>query len=202
MIRDINGKEMLTFKEEKYHWPLFVGPDTYAFGYEIKNPLNKNLQFRDEEKFGNGTISGSHGFLSPDGHVTITHYIADANGYHSIVESFTDPSFNLRGRKVKNKNDILKSSTTISSIRTDGGLLERTDPIPHAVRDKILNQYDIDLGSSTSSSISLHPKLVNVLNGNVPLAGETTDIKGEKKIGFFIPTSFPLSPFQVPNNKS
>lgn len=30
------------------------GPETYAFGYEIKSPLNDNVQFREEEKFGDG----------------------------------------------------------------------------------------------------------------------------------------------------
>lgn len=60
------------------------GPGTYAFGYDIDEPENNNVQFRNEEKLSNGTIIGSFGYLRPDGLVQIVNYVADHLGYRCV----------------------------------------------------------------------------------------------------------------------
>lgn len=57
------------------------GPGTYSFGYDIEDPEKDNIQFRDEQRFPNGTVKGSYGYLRPDGMVQIVHYTADKEGY-------------------------------------------------------------------------------------------------------------------------
>lgn len=59
----------------------YLGPGTYAFGYEIEDAETKNVQFRDEERLANGTVRGSYGVLYPDDTLQITKYIADKLGY-------------------------------------------------------------------------------------------------------------------------
>lgn len=162
-------------------WKMYEnpGPETYAFGYEIKSPHNNNAQFREEEKFGDGSIHGSHGYVRPDGYVSVTHYTADESGFHSAVESFMDPSFPEGG----------------TQFPTDDGLMVRADTI----KDIISKQHGID---ATEGLKHLHPKIASVINGEVSLTSKHTDAQGERRIGFFIPDNFHLSTFEVPTNKT
>lgn len=57
------------------------GPGTYIFGYDVEDSKTNNVQFRNEEKHFNGTVTGSYGYMQPDGNILIVHYIADKLGY-------------------------------------------------------------------------------------------------------------------------
>lgn len=57
------------------------GPGTYAYGYDIEDPATGNIQFKQEERHLNGTVTGSYGYVEADGKPRVLHYISDHNGY-------------------------------------------------------------------------------------------------------------------------
>ena len=47
----------------------------------MEDPKHGNIQFRQEERHPNGTVTGSYGVVEADGNVKVVHYIADEHGY-------------------------------------------------------------------------------------------------------------------------
>ncbi|XP_067001104.2 cuticle protein 19 [Anabrus simplex] len=72
---------------ESYNEIDHQGPGTYAFGYDIDDAKTGNTQFRQEERFPNGTVAGSYGLVEPDGNVRVVHYVADHLGYRVMIEN-------------------------------------------------------------------------------------------------------------------
>lgn len=60
---------------------LTGNPDTYSFGYDISDPNTGNFQYRSEERYPNGTVVGSYGFVDPTGAPRTYNYVADEKGY-------------------------------------------------------------------------------------------------------------------------
>ncbi|KAL7050657.1 hypothetical protein ACKWTF_004165 [Chironomus riparius] len=131
------------------------GPGTYAFGYEIEDAPTGNVQFRDEQRHKNGSVTGSYGVLLPNNVLHITRYIADHLGYRASSET-----------KKKTPNTPLRIELqlqpTVSSISTQGENQEypfiqsTTTPIPSPfetmkpsidplVASQIYQQHNINL---------------------------------------------------------
>ncbi|KAK6620543.1 hypothetical protein RUM43_010835 [Polyplax serrata] len=63
-----------------------LGLGTYAYSYNIDDPLTGNVQFKQEERHKNGAVTGSYGYVDANGvPVTVT-YIADENGFRMKIE--------------------------------------------------------------------------------------------------------------------
>nr|XP_022907427.1 uncharacterized protein LOC111418946 [Onthophagus taurus] len=59
---------------------------SYSFGYDIEDDSTRNVQFRNEHRHENGSVTGSYGYLQPDGNLHKVTYIADQYGYRASVE--------------------------------------------------------------------------------------------------------------------
>ncbi|XP_070489813.1 homeobox protein 2-like [Chironomus tepperi] len=137
------------------------GPGTYAFGYEIEDPASGNVQFRDEQKHKNGSVTGSYGVLLSNNVLHITRYIADHRGYRASSET-----------KKKNPNTPLRIELqlqpTTSSTSAQGENQEypfsqsTTTPIPSpfetmkpsidpVVASQIYQQHQINVNPSQNN---------------------------------------------------
>lgn len=51
------------------------------FGYDVFDPETGNTQFRSEERYPNGTVVGSYGYMDALGRSHRYDYVADDKGY-------------------------------------------------------------------------------------------------------------------------
>ncbi|XP_038210553.1 pupal cuticle protein Edg-84A-like [Zerene cesonia] len=64
---------------------FYRGSDgTYTFGYDVLDPESGNTQFRTEERYSNGTVVGSYGYIDALGKSRRYDYIADEKGYRVV----------------------------------------------------------------------------------------------------------------------
>ncbi|CAG4941717.1 unnamed protein product [Parnassius apollo] len=69
----------------RYYFNRVQGyPGAYTFGYDISDPGTGNMQYRNEERYPNGTVVGSYGYLDPFGSTRRYQYVADEKGYRVI----------------------------------------------------------------------------------------------------------------------
>ncbi|XP_028168283.1 pupal cuticle protein Edg-84A-like [Ostrinia furnacalis] len=61
-------------------------PGTYAFGYDVHDPQTGNTQFRTEERYPNGTVVGSYGYVDGNGRPHRYNYVADEKGYRLMTD--------------------------------------------------------------------------------------------------------------------
>ncbi|KRF98988.1 uncharacterized protein Dwil_GK26773 [Drosophila willistoni] len=186
------------------------GPNTYAFGYEIEDPLTQNIQFRDERRYVNGTIEGSFGYVRPDKLIEITHYKADeASGYLAQRQSFRagdNPPPGASKWPTRRPEIILDLNRPTS----DSNMKVTWDPNSHlnlsvnAVADKVEHQlkqqHGLDLNHIDVAKDVLQPAVLDVINGKAPLrTNATTGGMSFKTVHNFIPEGFPIVPFELPS---
>ncbi|XP_034824749.1 cuticle protein 16.8-like [Maniola hyperantus] len=70
-----------------YYTNIDGHPGTYAFGYNVFDPDTGNTQYRSEEKYPNGTVVGSYGYIDPRGRSRRVDYEADEKGYRIMNEA-------------------------------------------------------------------------------------------------------------------
>lgn len=61
-------------------------PGTYSFGYDVLDAWSGNTQYRNEERYPNGTVVGSYGYIDAYGRPLRYRYIADERGYRVTKE--------------------------------------------------------------------------------------------------------------------
>ncbi|XP_072940686.1 uncharacterized protein [Epargyreus clarus] len=91
-----------------YNTDIGGDPGTYSFGYDVWDPATGNTQFRSEERYPNGTVAGSYGYVDPLGETRTFRYTADERGYRVKSE-----------RKVEDQSNNIANlviPTTESSI--------------------------------------------------------------------------------------
>ncbi|XP_073843581.1 uncharacterized protein [Musca autumnalis] len=199
-----NGSERKRPVTSYYRHNIY-GPNTYAFGFEVHDKATGNIQFRDEKRFGNGSIKGSYGYVKPDGSVTVTHFRADKDqGYSSQTENFQPgESDKWADNWPTKKPDILTEKPPESvqpEVKYDENEKLNLTSVLLPV-EPLKAEHGIDLNPSKLEKAIVNPAVLEVINGETPLL--VNDKQKSTGIGFatfneFIPPEFPIAPFELP----
>ncbi|XP_073951623.1 uncharacterized protein [Choristoneura fumiferana] len=105
-----------------YNTDIDGHPGTYAFGYNVADWSGGNSQFRNEQRYPNGTVVGDYGYRDANGRPHHYRYIADERGYRVMRDrprmysppAITNPSANYQeGNEItwtrKKPNTALKN---------------------------------------------------------------------------------------------
>ncbi|XP_005187847.1 uncharacterized protein LOC101899651 [Musca domestica] len=190
-----------------YYRHNIYGPNTYAFGFEVHDKVTGNIQFRDEKRFGNGSIKGSYGYVKPDGSVTVTHFMADKDqGYSSQTENFEPGEQEKWADNWPTKKPNILMEKPPESVQPEVRYDEKEKLNLTSVLlpvEPIKAEHGIDLNPEKLEKAIVNPAVLEVINGETPLLAN--DKKKSPGIGFatfneFIPPEFPKAPFELPLN--
>ncbi|XP_075160763.1 uncharacterized protein LOC142233647 [Haematobia irritans] len=191
-----------------YYRHNIYGPNTYAFGFEVNDKASGNIQFRDEQRYGNGSVKGSYGYVRPDGSVSITHFMANPEqGYLSQTQNFEpeDKRKWLENWPTKKPSILMdKPLETIQpQVKYDEGEKLNLTSVLLPV-EPIKAEHGIDLNPPDLEKELVNPAVLEVINGDVPLVAN--DGKKAHEIGFstfnaFIHPDFPIITLELPNNQ-
>lgn len=56
-------------------------PGVYSFNYDVSDDATGNSQYRTEDRFANGTVTGAYGYVDAFGTPQRFRYVADQAGY-------------------------------------------------------------------------------------------------------------------------
>ncbi|XP_068630716.1 cuticle protein 16.8-like [Battus philenor] len=94
-----------TMPSDYYYNPGF--PGIYTFSYDVSDFDTGNVQFRSEERYPNGTVVGSYGYLDPFGRTRRYQYIADEKGYRVVNTSdFVDKTQIISNQKASTEPTV------------------------------------------------------------------------------------------------
>ncbi|CAG9560618.1 unnamed protein product [Danaus chrysippus] len=97
-----------------YYTDVEGQPGTYSFGYDVVDPETGNTQFRSEERYPNGTVVGSYGYVDPKGRSRRFNYIADEYGYRLMNDVPVKQNYQIT---TENINTSTEASITWSRPR-------------------------------------------------------------------------------------
>uniref|UniRef100_A0A1A9Z8X3 Cuticle protein 6 n=1 Tax=Glossina pallidipes TaxID=7398 RepID=A0A1A9Z8X3_GLOPL len=200
-----NHKHDSTETSDYYQSNLY-GPHTYTFGYMVNNKASGNIQFRNESKYGNNTVQGSYGYVQPDQGLIVTHHFTDRADDYSDQVKVVKPGGEVSSQTINltkiNGKDVEENITSIiDQINTQLNLTDVLLPV-----EPIKAQDGINLNPAKLEKELINPVVLETVNGTLPLEGITKDEKGfdnlqAKPVHKFVPTGFPLIPFQFPVNE-
>ncbi|XP_018322296.1 cuticle protein 6 [Agrilus planipennis] len=135
---------------------------TYSFGYDIQDLGSNNVQFKNEMRHPNGTVTGSYGYVESDGNIHMTHYIADESGYRAIIED----SDRLKKRQMfppaenTKENELVLSPQMLAAIETKK-LFNAQSPFENHQRpvDNINNEESLQSNHIVDSTTQRFPVL-------------------------------------------
>uniref|UniRef100_A0A1I8PW70 Cuticle protein 6 n=1 Tax=Stomoxys calcitrans TaxID=35570 RepID=A0A1I8PW70_STOCA len=189
-----------------YYRHNIYGPNTYAFGFEVNDKATGNIQFRDEQRYANGSIKGSYGYVRPDGSVSITHFMADRErGYLSQTQNFEpgDQAKWAANWPTKKPNILMdKPPEPIQpEVKYDEEEKMNLTSILLPL-EPIKAEHGIDLNPTDLEKELVNPAVLEVINGDVPLLANNK--KKADEIGFstfneLIHPNFPIIPFELPH---
>ncbi|KAI9575259.1 hypothetical protein GQX74_013099 [Glossina fuscipes] len=177
----------LTTQLSNYYQTNLYGSHTYSFGYEINNKASGKIQFRNESKYGNNAVQGSYGYLQRDRGLILTHHFTaradDCSGQMKIRKPVED--------------DI---TSIVDQINIKQNLTDVLLPV-----EPIKTKQGINLNPAKLEKEIINSVVLKTIDGTLPLKGIAKHIKGfenlkTKPVHKFIPTAFPIIPFQLPTN--
>ncbi|XP_017473255.1 PREDICTED: uncharacterized protein LOC108364175 [Rhagoletis zephyria] len=185
------------------------GPNTYAFGFEVNDNRTGNVQFRDERRYVNGTVEGSFGHVRPDGRVIVTHFLSDSErGFLHDTRTFEAADHRKWQTHWPTKRPSIHTQhppdmpTGDVVYDKDLHLNVTNSKTPEKTANAIKDQHGIDVNATGSATGDImHTAVQDIIDGKVPLhtvPGKTESHVGFETVNDFLPTDFPIVPFQLP----
>lgn len=172
----------------------------------VNDKANGNIQFRNESKYDNNTVQGSYGYVQPDQSLIVTHHFTDRaddySGQVKVMKTGGEVSSQTINRTKINGKDVEENVTSIvDQMNTELNLTDVLLPV-----EPIKAKDGINLNPAKLEKELINPVVLETLNGTLPMEGITKDEKGfdnlqAKPVHKFIPTGFPIIPFQFPINE-
>ncbi|XP_026740005.1 uncharacterized protein LOC113502586 [Trichoplusia ni] len=116
--------------EPNHYYNNNDGHGIYSFGYDVSDVATGNTQYRSEQRYSNGTVTGGYGYVDPNGVPRRFRYIADKLGYRVFPDL------------QRNQPYVLPHSGTEA---TESSITWTRPPKPY--KNKVINNFVAQLGT-------------------------------------------------------